>query len=80
MISTGSIGEVPILLAKPQAYMNYSGEAVCSYLMFQFLLWFLICISVLICLNVCSQPIYGTFLLGLKKVVCCIYLIHKVHH
>jgi peptidyl-tRNA hydrolase, PTH1 family len=25
---TGSIGEVPILLAKPQSYMNYSGEAV----------------------------------------------------
>lgn len=26
--STGSIGEVPILLVKPQSYMNYSGEAV----------------------------------------------------
>ena len=37
MISTGSIGEVPILLAKPQSYINYSGEAVCSYLIFQFL-------------------------------------------
>ncbi|KAJ8436634.1 hypothetical protein Cgig2_029880 [Carnegiea gigantea] len=24
----GAIGEVPILLAKPQAYMNYSGESV----------------------------------------------------
>ncbi|CAK9169845.1 unnamed protein product [Ilex paraguariensis] len=24
----GSIGEVPVLLAKPQAYMNFSGEAV----------------------------------------------------
>ncbi|KAB2612478.1 chloroplastic group IIB intron splicing facilitator CRS2-A [Pyrus ussuriensis x Pyrus communis] len=29
-ISTGSIGEVPILLVKLQAYMNYSGESVCS--------------------------------------------------
>ncbi|KAE8022081.1 hypothetical protein FH972_007914 [Carpinus fangiana] len=28
LIGIGSIGEVPILLAKPQAYMNYSGEAV----------------------------------------------------
>ncbi|THG19714.1 hypothetical protein TEA_028266 [Camellia sinensis var. sinensis] len=28
VISTGSIGEVPILLAKPQAYMNFSGESV----------------------------------------------------
>lgn len=26
--STGSIGEVPILLVKPQSYMNYSGEAI----------------------------------------------------
>ncbi|KAG6501482.1 hypothetical protein ZIOFF_041363 [Zingiber officinale] len=24
----GSIGEVPILLVKPQSYMNYSGESV----------------------------------------------------
>ena len=29
LTSTGSIGEVPILLAKPQAYMNFSGESVC---------------------------------------------------
>lgn len=29
-ISAGAIGEVPILLAKPQAYMNYSGESVSS--------------------------------------------------
>lgn len=28
LISAGSIGEVPILLVKPQAYMNYSGESV----------------------------------------------------
>lgn len=28
MISTGAIGEVPILLAKPQTYMNFSGESV----------------------------------------------------
>lgn len=28
LIGVGSIGEVPILLAKPQAYMNFSGEAV----------------------------------------------------
>ncbi|KAL9230092.1 hypothetical protein vseg_005484 [Gypsophila vaccaria] len=28
LIGIGSIGEVPILLAKPQAYMNYSGESV----------------------------------------------------
>lgn len=28
LIGIGSIGEVPVLLAKPQAYMNYSGEAV----------------------------------------------------
>ncbi|KAF5457466.1 hypothetical protein F2P56_021566 [Juglans regia] len=28
LIGIGSIGEVPILLAKPQAYVNYSGEAV----------------------------------------------------
>ncbi|KAB1211215.1 Chloroplastic group IIB intron splicing facilitator CRS2-B, chloroplastic [Morella rubra] len=28
LVGMGSIGEVPILLAKPQAYMNYSGEAV----------------------------------------------------
>lgn len=34
-ISAGSIGEVPILLAKPQAYMNFSGESVCSHLSFQ---------------------------------------------
>ncbi|KAK1279357.1 hypothetical protein QJS04_geneDACA003056 [Acorus gramineus] len=26
--NVGSIGEVPVLLAKPQAYMNYSGESV----------------------------------------------------
>ncbi|KAG6428582.1 hypothetical protein SASPL_112834 [Salvia splendens] len=24
----GSIGQVPVLLAKPQTYMNFSGEAV----------------------------------------------------
>uniref|UniRef100_A0A2P2L5R7 Uncharacterized protein MANES_02G069700 n=1 Tax=Rhizophora mucronata TaxID=61149 RepID=A0A2P2L5R7_RHIMU len=28
LTSTGCIGEVPILLAKPQAYMNFSGESV----------------------------------------------------
>lgn len=28
LIGLGSIGEVPILLAKPQAYMNYIGESV----------------------------------------------------
>uniref|UniRef100_A0A7N2KXE1 Uncharacterized protein n=4 Tax=Quercus TaxID=3511 RepID=A0A7N2KXE1_QUELO len=28
LIGIGSIGEVPILLAKPQSYINYSGEAV----------------------------------------------------
>lgn len=28
LIGIGSIGEVPIVLAKPQAYMNYSGESV----------------------------------------------------
>lgn len=28
LIGIGSIGEVPILLAKPQTYMNFSGEAV----------------------------------------------------
>ncbi|CAO2821779.1 unnamed protein product [Amaranthus hypochondriacus] len=28
LIGIGSIGDVPILLAKPQAYMNYSGESV----------------------------------------------------
>ncbi|KAG1334766.1 putative Chloroplastic group IIB intron splicing facilitator CRS2, chloroplastic [Cocos nucifera] len=28
LIGIGAIGEVPILLAKPQAYMNYSGESV----------------------------------------------------
>ncbi|XP_057545768.1 chloroplastic group IIB intron splicing facilitator CRS2-B, chloroplastic-like [Amaranthus tricolor] len=27
LIGIGSIGDVPILLAKPQAYMNYSGES-----------------------------------------------------
>ncbi|OVA04960.1 Peptidyl-tRNA hydrolase [Macleaya cordata] len=27
-ISAGSIGEVPVLLAKPQTYMNFSGESV----------------------------------------------------
>lgn len=31
-ISTGSIGEVPVLLAKPQAYMNFTGESVGSQL------------------------------------------------
>lgn len=36
MISTGSIGEVPILLAKPQAYMNFSGESVSSVSDFSF--------------------------------------------
>jgi len=25
---TGSVGEVPILLVKPQGYMNFSGESV----------------------------------------------------
>ena len=29
LISTGAIEEVPILLAKPQTYMNFSGESVC---------------------------------------------------
>ncbi|XP_024029630.1 chloroplastic group IIB intron splicing facilitator CRS2-B, chloroplastic [Morus notabilis] len=28
LIGIGSIGEVPILLVKPQAYMNFSGESV----------------------------------------------------
>ncbi|GAB2216792.1 hypothetical protein Droror1_Dr00024571 [Drosera rotundifolia] len=28
LIGIGSIGEVPVLLAKPQAYMSYSGESV----------------------------------------------------
>ncbi|KAM5588317.1 hypothetical protein ABKV19_006651 [Rosa sericea] len=28
LVGIGSIGEVPILVVKPQAYMNYSGEAV----------------------------------------------------
>ncbi|XP_050376625.1 chloroplastic group IIB intron splicing facilitator CRS2-B, chloroplastic-like [Argentina anserina] len=28
LVGIGSIGEVPILAVKPQAYMNYSGEAV----------------------------------------------------
>ncbi|XP_027073491.1 chloroplastic group IIB intron splicing facilitator CRS2-B, chloroplastic-like [Coffea arabica] len=28
LVGIGSIGEVPVLLAKPQAYMNYSGESV----------------------------------------------------
>ncbi|KAH7556887.1 hypothetical protein JRO89_XS11G0007700 [Xanthoceras sorbifolium] len=28
LVGIGSIGEVPILLAKPQAYMNFSGESV----------------------------------------------------
>ncbi|XP_074565028.1 chloroplastic group IIB intron splicing facilitator CRS2, chloroplastic-like [Curcuma longa] len=28
LIGIGSIGEVPILLVKPQSYMNYSGESV----------------------------------------------------
>ncbi|KAM5578841.1 hypothetical protein ABKV19_008915 [Rosa sericea] len=27
LVGIGSIGEVPILVVKPQAYMNYSGEA-----------------------------------------------------
>ncbi|XP_039125921.1 chloroplastic group IIB intron splicing facilitator CRS2, chloroplastic [Dioscorea cayenensis subsp. rotundata] len=30
LLGIGSIGEVPILLVKPQAYMNYSGESVGS--------------------------------------------------
>lgn len=32
LICTGSIGDVPVLLAKPQTYMNFSGEAV-SFIM-----------------------------------------------
>ncbi|KAM7520258.1 hypothetical protein LguiB_019220 [Lonicera macranthoides] len=28
LVGIGSIGEVPVLLAKPQAYMNFSGESV----------------------------------------------------
>ncbi|KAI5428190.1 Chloroplastic group IIB intron splicing facilitator CRS2-B [Lathyrus oleraceus] len=28
LIGLGSIGEVPVLLAKPQTYMNFSGESV----------------------------------------------------
>ncbi|KAL1192111.1 Chloroplastic group IIB intron splicing facilitator CRS2-A [Cardamine amara subsp. amara] len=28
LVGIGSVGEVPILLVKPQAYMNYSGESV----------------------------------------------------
>ncbi|PRQ44546.1 putative aminoacyl-tRNA hydrolase [Rosa chinensis] len=31
LVGIGSIGEVPILVVKPQAYMNYSVEAVCSH-------------------------------------------------
>ncbi|XP_057809605.1 chloroplastic group IIB intron splicing facilitator CRS2-B, chloroplastic-like isoform X1 [Salvia miltiorrhiza] len=30
LVGIGSIGEVPVLLAKPQTYMNFSGEAVGS--------------------------------------------------
>ncbi|KAH6797069.1 Peptidyl-tRNA hydrolase family protein [Perilla frutescens var. hirtella] len=30
LIGIGSIGQVPVLLAKPQTYMNFSGEAVGS--------------------------------------------------
>ncbi|KAM3285969.1 hypothetical protein P3S67_024768 [Capsicum chacoense] len=29
LIGNGSMGEVPVELAKPQAYINFSGEAVC---------------------------------------------------
>lgn len=38
-LGAGSIGEVPVVLAKPQAYMNFSGEAVCiqQLLMFSIL-------------------------------------------
>ncbi|XP_022772092.1 uncharacterized protein LOC111314715 [Durio zibethinus] len=32
--STGAIGEVPILLAKPQTYMNFSGESVSPHAFF----------------------------------------------
>ncbi|KAG5535329.1 hypothetical protein RHGRI_023187 [Rhododendron griersonianum] len=32
LIGIGSIGEVPVLLAKPQAYMNFTGELVGSQL------------------------------------------------
>ncbi|KAI8541872.1 hypothetical protein RHMOL_Rhmol08G0095100 [Rhododendron molle] len=32
LIGIGSIGEVPVLLAKPQAYMNFTGESVGSQL------------------------------------------------
>ncbi|CAL4957944.1 unnamed protein product [Urochloa decumbens] len=28
LLGVGSIGEVPVLLVKPQSYMNYSGEAI----------------------------------------------------
>uniref|UniRef100_A0A0A9EY86 CRS2 n=1 Tax=Arundo donax TaxID=35708 RepID=A0A0A9EY86_ARUDO len=28
LLGVGSIGEVPVLLLKPQSYMNYSGEAI----------------------------------------------------
>lgn len=35
VISAGSIGEVPILLAKPQTYMNFCGESVSSCILYQ---------------------------------------------
>lgn len=45
-ICAGSIGQVPVLLAKPQTYMNFSGESVCPpcyvcYVCFEHHLWML---------------------------------------
>jgi PTH1 family peptidyl-tRNA hydrolase len=34
LITTGQIGETPVVLAKPQTYMNLSGEAVSSLVRF----------------------------------------------
>ncbi len=49
VMSTGCIKEVPILIAKPQAYMNFSGESVnsisCLTAWFDFVItisWFLL--------------------------------------
>ncbi|KAG5527948.1 hypothetical protein RHGRI_028769 [Rhododendron griersonianum] len=60
LIGIGSIGEVPILLAKPQAYMNFSGESVCSHLSFQqlFVLSFKSVFSVSDCHSFSSSFLY----------------------
>lgn len=42
LISTGAIEEVPILLAKPQTYMNFSGESVCIVFLIIFIISYLI--------------------------------------